>query len=153
MKTQKNARFSLHTEIVIEASVDKVWTILMDFDSYPEWNPFVKKICGNAEQGAIVEVHLQQPDGMLMRMKPRVTECNKKNRFSWLGHLFVPGLFDGEHLFELESVGVNTRFVQRENFNGILVGLFRKMLETKTQKGFTEMNEAIKRRAECVNVG
>jgi hypothetical protein len=25
----------------------------------------------------------------------------------WLGHLLVPGIFDGEHYFEIEPLGAN----------------------------------------------
>ena len=30
----------LQTEIEIDADADRVWTILVDFAAYPEWNPF-----------------------------------------------------------------------------------------------------------------
>ncbi len=33
---------SLETDIIINAPIDPVWNILVDFDSYPEWNPFIK---------------------------------------------------------------------------------------------------------------
>ena len=34
------------TEIEINATPDKVWDVLMDFDSYPEWNPFMQSASG-----------------------------------------------------------------------------------------------------------
>jgi hypothetical protein len=49
----------------------------------------------------------------------------------------VRKLFDGEHMFEIETVGPNrVRFVQSEKFGGVLVPFLRKMLETKTRAGF-----------------
>jgi uncharacterized protein YndB with AHSA1/START domain len=32
----------LHTEIEIDASAERVWDILTDFASYPQWNPFIR---------------------------------------------------------------------------------------------------------------
>ena len=34
----------IKTSIHINATKEKVWEILMDFEKYPEWNPFIKSI-------------------------------------------------------------------------------------------------------------
>ena len=87
-----------------------------------------------------------------MKFKPIVQLVEPEKAFRWLGHLFIPGLFDGEHIFELEPAGKNTtRFIQREKFNGILVRIFRKSLDTDIKSGFIAMNEALKREAENVS--
>jgi hypothetical protein len=66
-----------------------------------------------------------------------------------LGHLVLPGLFDGEHIFTIKPLGNNrVRFSQREIFNGLLVPLLGRSLKTDTQRGFEEMNQALKARAE-----
>ncbi|RYZ45415.1 MAG: SRPBCC domain-containing protein, partial [Chitinophagaceae bacterium] len=31
----------IKTEIVINASKEKVWAILTNFSQYPQWNPFI----------------------------------------------------------------------------------------------------------------
>jgi hypothetical protein len=36
----------LESEIVIQAAAERIWDILMDFESYPEWNPFIRNIAG-----------------------------------------------------------------------------------------------------------
>jgi hypothetical protein len=72
-------------------------------------------------------------------------ETNRELR--WLGHLLVPGIFDGEHIFTIEPLGENrVRFVQRELFNGIAVPFFNL---SDTRRGFDEMNRALKARAEA----
>ena len=61
----------------------------------------------------------------------------------------MPGIFDGEHIFSIEPLGTNqARFVQREIFTGLLVPLFTRELDTNTRRGFEEMNQALKARAE-----
>ena len=35
----------IHTEIPIDAASNKVWSHLVGFKHYPEWNPFIKTLC------------------------------------------------------------------------------------------------------------
>ena len=140
---------SIHTETEINAPVEKVWAILTDFKSYPEWNPFVKSITGKVEEGATFKVVIHPPDGKAMTFKPKCLIYKENMEFRWLGHLFVPGLFDGEHVFKMKTVDKGrTKLVQSENFKGILVSMLWKQLNTKTLKGFEMMNKALKDRAE-----
>ena len=36
----------LHTQIEIYVSDKRVWELLTDFASYPQWNPFIRHISG-----------------------------------------------------------------------------------------------------------
>lgn len=139
----------IRTEIVIQASAERIWNILTDFDSYPNWNPFIKSITGKIEENSIFKVVIQAPDSKPMIFKPKVLVFEKEQEFKWLGHLFFRGIFDGEHKFELSAnKNGTTTFIHSEQFSGVLVPLFRKMLETKTVKGFELMNQKIKEIAE-----
>lgn len=139
----------LCTQIEIEATPDRVWEILTDFAAYPEWNPFIHMIQGQAAVGSKLEVRIEPPGGRAMTFKPTVLEAAPRRELRWLGRVLVPGLFDGEHSLRIEPIGDSrVRFVQAERFSGVLVPLFGKSLE-KTQRGFTAMNEALKRRAEA----
>ena len=42
---------SVHHEISINASVEKVWKTLMDMESYPDWNPTMKRLEGEVIEG------------------------------------------------------------------------------------------------------
>nr|WP_255305408.1 SRPBCC family protein [Acidithiobacillus ferrivorans] len=33
----------IETNIEITATPERVWSILMDFPAYPQWNPFISK--------------------------------------------------------------------------------------------------------------
>ena len=67
----------------------------------------------------------------------------------WLGHLLVPGIFDGEHIFGIEELERHrVRFVQGEVFKGLLVRLLARSLDRDTQRGFEEMNRALRGRIE-----
>ncbi len=66
--------------------------------------------------------------------------------FEWLGHLLVPGVFDGRHRFELFPTATGTRLVQSESFSGLLVRPLRRWLDVSTREGFEAMNAAPRRR-------
>ena len=86
-----------------------------------------------------------------MTFKPTILAFEKNKEFRWLGHLLFPGLFDGEHKFELiDNKNGTTTFIQSEKFKGILVPLFAKMLDNSTTDGFTQMNKKLKELAEKI---
>jgi hypothetical protein len=140
----------LHTEIEIDAPAKRVWGALTDFASYPQWNPFIRHIRGRLAPGERLQARLEPPGGRAMTFKPKVLTAEPNRELRWLGHLLAPGVFDGEHSFTIEPLEENrVRFVQRETFKGLLVPLFARSLETNTQRGFEEMNHALKGRAEA----
>ena len=139
----------LRTEIEINASAGKVWAILTDLERYAEWNPFIPEADGEVKEGARLRVHIAPPGGKAMTFTPTVTLVEPERAFRWLGRLLLPGIFDGEHIYEITPLEEGrVRFVQRENFKGLLVPLFWKNLDTQTRQGFEAMNAALKQRAE-----
>ena len=139
----------IRTEIIIHATPLRVWEVLTDFKKYPEWNPFIKSIAGTLREGNTIVAKMQPPGGSGMTFKPKLLAVRNAQELRWLGHLFFPGLFDGEHIFELyENTDSSTTFVQREKFTGILVPLFKKMLDVNTVQGFQLMNKKLKEIAE-----
>jgi hypothetical protein len=138
----------ISTSVDIDAPSEKVWSILADFAVYPEWNPFIVRVDGTLQPGARLTVTLQPPGRRKATFRPRVTALEPNRELRWLGHLVVPGLFDGEHIHRLEpSEGGGTRYRQEERFDGILVPLTGSMLGA-TEQGFRAMNAALKERAE-----
>jgi hypothetical protein len=138
----------LDTSIEIDAPPERVWSVLTDFDSFPDWNPFIRSARGEVEPGAKLEIRLEPPGGRAMTFKPTVLVAEPGRELRWLGRLLLPGLFDGEHIFRIEPIeGGRSRFVQAERFRGLLVPLFGRTLE-QTRRGFEAMNEALRRRAE-----
>ena len=143
-------KYHISTTIEIEAPVDTVWSVLTDLDHYTEWNPFIIASAGNVAVGERLTNRMQNPGGKAMTLKPIVTEAQEGHVFEWLGRLVAPGIFDGRHRFELSATpSGGTRLVHSERFNGILVRLMKKSLDTKTLAGFEAMNAALKDRAEA----
>jgi hypothetical protein len=138
----------IKTEILINATPEKVWAILTDFENYPNWNPFIKLIKGEVKIGNKIIVKIEPPEAKGMTFKPKILTFETNKELSWLGHLLFAGLFDGKHKFELIDNGDGTTFRQSEKFKGVLVPLFKKQLDNNTKKGFEEMNRKLKEIAE-----
>lgn len=133
---------TIDTAIIINAPAEKVWKKLMNFTAYAEWNPFIIKISGEANTGAKIMVNLQPEGASPMTFAPTVLQCKTNELFVWKGKLFVKGLFDGEHRFEIiDNHNGSVTFKQSEVFNGLMVGFFNL---DNTKKGFENMNQALK---------
>ncbi len=139
----------LITSIEIDGAPEAVWTALMDFGAYPEWNPFILEISGDAVIDGQLNVRLQNPGGRAMTFTPTVTVADPPHRFSWMGKLGVKGVFDGHHRFGIEpTANGSVVFTQSEEFSGFLVPILWGMVNSKTRAGFESMNAALKERVE-----
>jgi len=139
----------LSSEIEINASPETVWKLLTDTSRFPEWNPFIRRLSGELKVGQKLTVFVQPPGGSGMEFKPEVLKVEPGRELRWLGNLMIPGLFDGEHIFQIEPLGDgHVRFHQREIFSGILVPLLKKFLDSDTRRGFDAMNRRLKELAE-----
>jgi len=139
---------NIQTEILINTDITKVWDFLMNFDSYPKWNPFITSIVGEPKLGNRLTVSINLPGGKGMTFKPNILTLESNKEFRWKGKLGINGIFDGEHYFILEFLeNDKTKFIHGEIFSGLIVPLVGKMLD-KTQKGFQLMNETIKNECE-----
>lgn len=139
----------LHTQIEIRSSPERVWSVLMDFAAYPTWNPFVRSIAGNPAVGEILTAFIQPPDGRGMTFRPKVLVSAPAKELRWIGSFPIPGLFNGEHYFQIEpGPGNRVIFHHGEKFTGLLIPFMKGSLEGATKRGFLAMNEALKREAE-----
>lgn len=144
----------IRTEIEISATPAEVWAELVEFSRYPEWNPFIVSLRGEAKVGAKLEVTMSLPDSNKEHtFGPRLIKCDEAAELRWLGHLWMKGLFDGEHFFRLEAAGPDsTRFVHGEDFSGILLRFLLPRMND-VARGFVYMNLALKRRVEAKKSG
>lgn len=138
----------IDTRIEIAAPAARVWRVLTDFPRFPEWNPFITRIEGVPEPGARLRVEIKPPGRSAMTFTPVVLAARPGRELRWRGRLLLPGIFDGEHAFELEERdGERCSFRQSERFTGLLVPLLGGALAA-TERGFAAMNAALKKRAE-----
>jgi hypothetical protein len=94
---------------------------------------------------------MEPPGSRGITLRPKVLRAEPNRELRWLGHLWVAGVFDGEHSLAIEPLEEErVRFVQYEAFKGVLVPLLARSLDNNTLRGFEEMNGALKERAEAL---
>lgn len=140
----------LTSEIAIDAPSEVVWQVLVDFDSYPDWNPVEIAAKGEPVIGAALEHTGKLPGRKPMTFKAKIIEATPARALAWKGHIVVPGLFDVRHHFEIDPLDDDrSRLRQSEHFSGLLIPFMRGVLRD-TQAAFELANKAIKQRAETL---
>ena len=135
---------SIHTGVEIDAGPEQVRAVFLDTSSYAQWNSFMR-LQGQLEVGQSLQLAVRPVGGDWMEFQPEVQQATE-DHWVWLGRLLMPGIFDGEHGFRIEALPDNrTRFVQYENFSGLLVPLIDL---DGTRQGFELMNQQLKARVE-----
>ncbi|MGD1840626.1 MAG: SRPBCC family protein [Thermonemataceae bacterium] len=143
----------LETQILIQAPVDQVWKVLTDLEAYQEWNPFIIKIEGKAQKDTYLKNTLQFTPQKQQVFSPIVLDAIPNQLFRWRGKLFIKGLFDGEHYFQLVPIdATQTKLIHGEKFTGLLVKPLMRSIREQTLHNFEAMNEALKARVESLYV-
>jgi hypothetical protein len=139
---------NVKTKIMISAPCSEVWRVLIDFNQYAEWNPFIIQASGKAIVGEQLKLTLRADDkNKGMDFCPIVKIAEPGRHLQWLGKFIFPKFFDGRHEFILESIAGKTRLHHNETFTGIVPALFPSTLDFVESK-FQEMNLALKARVE-----
>ena len=143
----------ISSETRIDGTAAEVWAVLSDFAQYPAWNPGMQRVEGHAEVGSRLSIAFTLNGGRTMKMRPTVLVADPGHELRWLGRLLLPGVFDGEHRFEIhEDEPGRVRFVQSERFRGVLVPFLRKLIEVDTATTFGRGERGARRasiRAAC----
>lgn len=135
----------------IEAPPQTVWKTLTDLPRFKDWNPFIRAARGKPAVGAMLRLRVRPKLlGLPLVFRPIVLVCDENRELRWKGWFLRPWLASGDHSFRLEDTpDGSTRFVQREEFRGVLPVFFKKLIEREVRRGFEEMNAALKSRAEA----
>lgn len=136
-------KHTIETAIAINASSEKVWKKLTDFTAYPDWNPMIIRLDGEARVGAKLKFAVRQMSGKLLNLAARFKRVDPARELRWAGGL--RGLLRGEHYFVIERTGENScRFRHGETFSGLLIPLLKLFLEFKGRPLFLALNNALR---------
>ena len=131
----------IHIETVIGAPLEDVWSALIDFAHWSDWNPFVSKIKGEAKTGNRLALKIFKK----YTLHARLTEIVDKKILHFKGRGGPFGLLALNHTIELEPIdSESTRFTQTDTFSGWLAPIFFDLLEDHIKNGFEAMDTALK---------
>lgn len=140
----KADKYTIDTEVEINAPIDQVWQVFTDFPNWEAWNPFIRAIDGDVTPGNEITETIQLIWQIPIKVKAQIVEF-EPYRLVWTGHILSKEFGSGIHQFEVIALDENrTLFIQREVFEGIFVKatwpIFRKVVTTK----FDNMNEGLR---------
>lgn len=141
----------IFTEIDIEAPVEKVWSVLTDFENYSKWNHTITSISGTLSKGSTLDISMYIPHHKDMLFHAQVTKVEENKEIRWVGKKALGGLgtIEGEQVLRLKKDGeFKTSFYNTEFFTGLFLGMVWGKISYDTQVAFERMNEALKKRCE-----
>jgi len=135
------------TEVFIDAPPETVWALLTDPVEHQAWSPNMHRVTGCFAEGERLSLTMGTPAGGEITFRPEVLVADAGRELRWLGRLYLPRLFDGEHYFQLSAENGGTRLIQGERFRGVLLWV---MDVRPFRAEFERANAGLKARAEEV---
>lgn len=109
--------FEIRDEIEINASTDKVWKAVIDFENYGKWNSQLAYLGGEVKPNGKLHLRLSADGAAPYEFKPSISFWEDRKRFAWLAVTGITRVFDGEHFFELKDLGNgHTLLTNREEY-------------------------------------
>jgi len=140
------------TDFEIDASDEEVWAVLVDFESYGDWNPSLPSISGELREGSTVSLTLGLPGRPNLNVKAQLQEVTPNRRLIWRGNVGTDRLFVGQREFAIHRLAANkVRFTHVEDIKGLLAPLFEALMGDSVQRHHDTLNDSLKRRAEAIS--
>jgi hypothetical protein len=136
------------TEIMLPASPDPIWKILMDFSTYPEWNRFLKSVRGEVAADAKLEIDIQYYGKVVEKKTGTVTGFIAPKYFSWVwNHSWGAWFLSTEHVFRLkDKEDGRSVFFQELYITGLGLKFRRRDMEHMARLSLDKMNDDLKDR-------
>lgn len=143
---------TIETEIDIAAPATRVWAILIGFDAYADWNPYLVRIEGEPAPGTdIIVTSRPGGEGAEITQSVKVVAVDPPRSMHWQGGLPDRSQFLGDHVFELRALSDGaTRLLHHEHFSGSLADAILDRHGRVIEASFGLFNEALKARAEAL---
>ena len=139
---------TIETSIDIAAPPHEVWRAISAFDHYKDWNPFITGIEGPAEAEAVITVHVLVLGGSNLEIPAKVVRFEPDRAVAWRSQLLTKGVFDREHIIEVEANATGSVVRNTQTLDGPLAGPMAMLGTPVIRRGLERMNDALKVRVE-----
>lgn len=146
-KKFKMSHWVSHTEIIIDATPEQVWSVLTDTENYGKWNDIILKIDGKIEDKGKVDVLFKAGP----KAKPQLFHNNlyveEGVEFYW-SQVQAMGIKD-RHCFRVEDTkDGKTKFIQSDQALGGMTWLIGKMAVNIQLTVYPMFNRSLKAEVE-----
>jgi hypothetical protein len=136
------------SQVELGAPAARIWDVLVDFDSYADWNPYITAVATRTAVRTQLVLRTRLPGGRSTRARANLLTLEPGRRLSWRGFRVAPGVLEREHVLELAPLETGRVAVRHSvRVTGLLGPLLARAQRTKA--GLDRMNEALKHRVEA----
>jgi hypothetical protein len=135
---------SFESSAGIKATPDRVWSLLTDGASYPDWDSGVVRIEGTIAPGERIKVVSEVNPKRAFPVK--VTKFEPGREMEWTGGMPL-GLFKGVRTFTLTPEDGGTRVHVREEYTGPMLPIIWRTIPDM-QPSFDQFTAGLRARAE-----
>lgn len=142
-------RFAPSASVEISAPLEKVWGILADFESYPEWNCFTSQVECSGVLGSTVEMMVSFPGSKPFPQTEVLNAFEPPYRLAWGMKMGNSAVLVANRYQTLEQLGESrTRYTTVDYVSGLLAPLVRMFYAQSMISGFELAAAGLKARAE-----
>jgi hypothetical protein len=143
----KNSHWVSHTEIIIDATPDQVWSVLLDTKSYPDWSEIILKIDGEIVDKGEVDVLFQAGPKAKPQTFHNYLYVEEGVEFYWSQVQTL--CIKDRHCFRVEAIADGkTRFIQSDQALGGLTWMIGKVAAKTQLNIYPTFNRSLKKEVE-----
>lgn len=135
--------------VEIDAPADTVWTVITDFDAYPQWNPFQLECSTAFTPGAPIDMKVDLGPRPPMRQREFIDEVDEAGR--WFTYRMKPAPFGLITSLRRQSVvdlgDGRARYESHFEINGPLSVVVKVLMGNELVAKFAKTAEAVGRRS------
>lgn len=139
----------IEQRVGIQAPAEVIWQVIADLPAWELWNPVYTKAAGRIGIGETLQMTLALPGQSPQQIRPVVLDWVPNEQLHWRLTL-AGGLVRTIRFIEIEALSETGCIVSNgELFQGMLAPTILRRVGRSVHRGFGQMNEALKLRAEA----
>jgi hypothetical protein len=139
------------SESRINASAEKVWQVIMDLESYPEWNPYTIHMESTLKVGDAMNMKVKMSELLTLDQTEYIRVLEPGHKVCWGINSDTPSFNSGERCQWLEPLpGGGTLWRNEDLIEGTANELVTALFGDDVQNGFDAVGVALKQRAESL---
>lgn len=131
-------------ETTIDAGLQDVWAVLVDFDAYPSWNPFTRVVRTSLQLGTPVVMTVDMGALGTLQQSETLVELDPPHRIAWALDTLPSVVLWAKRTQVLTAVGDGrTHYRTTDDIGGALLPVVRWRYGDALERGFAGMAVAL----------